>query len=81
MDEALFRHEMAANRRAYEALREEIRERYAGQYVALADGKLIAAAPTYDSAVALVQRLAPIPEHYLVFPANEEPDFEPFYDY
>ncbi len=81
MDQVAFEHEMAVNRRAYESLRERIRRDYAGQYVALAQGKIVAGAADYDEAVAAVQRLTPIPEHYLVFPADEGPDFEPFLSY
>ena len=54
--------------------------RYYGQYVALAHGRVIGAAPTFDEARALVQRLQPTPEYYLVFPAGVEPDFDVVYD-
>jgi hypothetical protein len=80
MSGASFEEEMAANRKAYEGLREVIRRRHAGQYVALAAGRRIAACPTYDETVAVVRRLRPAPEHFLIFPADEEPDFEPYHD-
>jgi hypothetical protein len=78
MDTATFEREMEINRRGYEALREQIQRDHAGQYVALAHGRLIAAAPTFDEAFALVQRLEPVPECFLLWPADEEPDFEPY---
>jgi hypothetical protein len=81
MDHVTYEREMAANRSAYENLRERIRRDYAGRYVALADAKIVAEATSYDAAVAAVQRLNPVPECYLVFPADEEPDFEPFLSY
>jgi Family of unknown function (DUF5678) len=81
MDETLFERETAANRAAYEGLRERVKREYAGQYVALAHGRIVAAAATFDQTMAAVQRLAPVPEYYLVFPANEEPCFEPFLSY
>ena len=36
----VFEEQMACNRKAYEALRDQIRREYAGQYVALAYGRL-----------------------------------------
>jgi hypothetical protein len=73
----MFEQELQRNREAYEALRDQIRQEYAGQYVAIAQGRLIAASADFDEALAVVQRLQPAPEHYVVFPANEEPAFEP----
>ena len=81
MDEALFERETAANRAAYEGLRDRVKREYTGQYVALAHGTIVAAAPTFDETMAAVQRLTPVPEYYLVFPADEEPSFEPFLSY
>jgi hypothetical protein len=78
MDAAVFERETARNRRAYEALREQIRREYAGLYVALGEGRVLAVAPSYDEAMAAVQRLQPVPEYFLVFPADDEPIFEPF---
>jgi hypothetical protein len=79
MDLATYEREMAVNRRAYEGgLREQIRRDHAGQYVAVAHGRLIAAARTYDEVIAAVEGLQPAPEYYLAWPADEEPDFEPF---
>lgn len=78
MDQETFERETDLNRRAYEKLRERIRRDCAGQYVGLAEGRLIAAAPTYEEVKAAIEKLTPMPEYYLVFPADEEPLFEPF---
>jgi hypothetical protein len=80
MDIATFTKESAANRQAYQRLRARIRRDHAGQYVALAHGKLIGAAPTFDGAKALIGSLKPVPAYYLVFPADSEPDFDLVYD-
>jgi hypothetical protein len=81
MDSATFERETALNQRAYEALRDHIRREHAGLYVALGEGKVLAVAASYDEAIAAVRRLQPAPEYFLVFPADEEPIFEPFYHY
>jgi len=81
VDLATFEREQAINQKAYETLREQIRRDYAGQYVTLAQGRVIAASPNFDEALAAVQRLQPVPEYYLVFPADQEPVFELFYDF
>jgi hypothetical protein len=81
MDPARYEHEAALNRRAYESLREQIRREHAGRYVALGLGQILAAADTYDEAVAAVRQHQPVPDFFLVFPADEEPVFEPYYDY
>jgi hypothetical protein len=80
MNVATFTKESALNRQAFDQLRTRIRRENAGQYVALAHGKLLGAAPTFDEASALVKRLVPVPEYYLVFPADMEPDFDLAYD-
>jgi hypothetical protein len=76
MDQATFERERSLNQRAYEGLRDDLRRRYAGQYVALANARLIAAAPTFEEARAAVERLKPVPEYYLVFPADQDPSFD-----
>jgi hypothetical protein len=80
VDMATFTSESTLNRQAYVQLREHIRREHAGQYVALAHGKVIGAASTFDAASALVERLDIVPEYHLVFPANVEPDFDLVYD-
>ena len=80
MDRQTFDREADLNRCAYESLREPIRRDYAGKYVALAQGRVVAVAPTFDEARAIVESLRPVPEYYLVFPAEMEPDFGLAYD-
>jgi hypothetical protein len=80
MDAATFSRESVLNRQAYESLRDRIRRDHAGQYVALAGGRVVGAAPTFDAARALINQLQPAPEYYLVFPADVEPDFGLVYD-
>jgi hypothetical protein len=80
MNLATFTKESALNRQAFQQLRAQIRRDHSGQYVALAHGKILGAAPTFDEARALVNRLSPVPEYYLVFPADIEPDFDLAYD-
>jgi hypothetical protein len=81
MDAATFEHETARNQQAYQALRDRIRREHAGLYVALGEGRVLAAAATYDEAMAAAQRRQPDPEYFLIFPADEEPLFEPYYHY
>src|SRR5947208_86872 len=76
MDQAAFEQAMALNRQAYEKLREQIRRDYTGQYVGIAQGRLIAVAPTFDEVHAAIEQLKPIPECYLIFEAEDEPLFE-----
>ena len=80
MDEAKFEQELLLNRQAYERLRDHIRRDYDHQYVALAFGKIVGAASTFDEASAIVSRLQPQPEHFLVFEADQEPMFDEFFD-
>jgi hypothetical protein len=81
MDMATYTRESALNREAYERLRATIRSDFAGNYVALANGKLIGASPTFDEARALVESIKPVPEYYNVFFADDEPDFGLVYDF
>jgi hypothetical protein len=71
---------MACNRQAYESLKDQIRPDYAGQYVAIAFGQIVATSPDFDEANAAVERLQPAPEHALVFLAEDDPAFEPISD-
>jgi hypothetical protein len=80
VDLSTFTRESTLNRQAYGQLRETIQRVYPGQYVALAHGQLVGVAPTFDEARALMQRLEPAPEYYLVFPATVEPNFDLVYD-
>jgi Family of unknown function (DUF5678) len=80
MDRQTFDREAALNRKAYEALREQIRREHAGKYVAFAQGRVIAVASTYDEAEKIVDGLRPKPEYCLIFPAELEPSFDLAYD-
>lgn len=79
MDLATYSRESALNRTAYARLRDHIQSECADQYVALAHGQVIGAASSFDEALNLVTRLDHIPDYYLVFPANIEPDFDLIY--
>jgi hypothetical protein len=80
VDLSTYTRESAFNRQAYDQLREQIRRDYAGRYVAFAHGRVIDAASTFDAANELVDRLEVVPEYFLVFPANLEPDIDLIYD-
>jgi hypothetical protein len=80
MDQATFERELQLNRQAYEKLREQIRRDYAGKYVGIGEGRLIAAATTFENVQAAIEQLQPVPEYFLIFPADEEPPFEPYDD-
>ncbi len=81
MDMATYERETAINRKAYEALKEQIQTEHAGKYVALGSGRILAVAPTFDEIEATLEQLKDIPECYFVFPAEMEPHFEPVYNY
>jgi hypothetical protein len=78
MDEQTFERGVALNREAWDRLREQVRREHAGRYVALGEGRILASAATYHEVEAAVEQLHPMPEFYLVFPAEEEPIFEPY---
>jgi hypothetical protein len=80
MDMSTFTRESALNREAFERMRERVRRDYGGKYVALAHGTIIASAPTFDEARAQVERLPDVPEYFLVFRADVEPNFGLVYD-
>jgi len=80
MNETKFDEELALSRRAYEKLRDQIRHDYDHQYVALAFGRIVGSAPTFDEASALIENLDPKPQHFLVFQADDEPMFDEFFD-
>ena|SRR5947209_1042674 len=76
-DQAEFDRQLDENRRAYEALRDEFRAKYADQYVAIAFGRIVAVDPDYFRATAVVDGLDPKPVHSLVFLGADDPGFEP----
>lgn len=61
--------EEAQNFAAYERLKDEVKRRYAGQYVAIAEGRLVTVSPDFRTAWNAVCDH----KHFLVFPAQEEP--------
>jgi hypothetical protein len=75
MNQDRFAKELVQNRQAYERLRDQIRQEYGNQYVALAFGRVVAAAPTFDEATAAIDQLEPHPEHFVVFEADGDPMF------
>lgn len=77
-DNPEFDRQLEENRRAYEALREEIRDKYRGRFVALAFGRVVADGPTTREVMAAVESLRPRPLHVEVFPAEAEPLFDEF---
>lgn len=81
MSSTTFAAELGNNRVAYERLREEIRRAPPGRYAAIAHGQLIALTATFDEGLAAVARLHPAPEHFLVFPADDEPAFDVIDDF
>lgn len=81
MDRSTYERETALHRTVYEKLRGQIHRDYAGKYVVLAQGRLVAAANTFEEARAAVDSLLPRPEYFLIFPAGSEPAFELFRDY
>jgi hypothetical protein len=78
MDQATFERALELNRQAYEKLREQIRRDYAGKYVGIAEGRLITVAANFNEVRAAIENLKPAPEYFLIFPAGEEPPFEPY---
>jgi hypothetical protein len=81
VDLKTYQRETVIHRRVYEGLREHLRREHAGKYVALGQGQVIAITNTYDEASAAVNRLHPVPEYYLIFPAEMDPPFELAYDF
>jgi hypothetical protein len=81
MNPETFEREDALHRKAWEEMREQVCRDHPGQYAALANGRLIAISPDFDTADAAVKQLQPVPEYYLVFPVDEGPIFEPIEAY
>lgn len=81
MNSTAFSTELVGNRAAYERHREQIRRAAPGHYAAIAQGRLIALTASFEEAVAAIEQLQPAPEHFLVFPADEEPAFEVIDDF
>jgi hypothetical protein len=77
MTDDRFEQELAANRKAYSQLRDEIRRQYSGKYIGMAYGKIMAVDNNYDVVTAAMDALDPAPACSLVFPADDEPLFDP----
>jgi hypothetical protein len=75
-DQAEFRRQLEENRQAYERLRDEIRQKYAGRFVALGFGKVLASGRSTREVEEQVRALEPRPLHYEIFPAGVEPLFD-----
>ncbi len=71
-----FDEQMELNRVTYEQVRDQIHRAEPGQYAVIAAGRLLAVTADFDSAMAEVEALHPVPEHYLIFPSNTEPVFD-----
>jgi hypothetical protein len=70
------RAEVDLNYRAFAEQRERIRRDYAGQWVAFAFGRVIAAGPDEGDVAAALEALDPTPIAGCVFRAKDEPAFE-----
>ena len=81
MNAGTFSIELADNRAAYERSREQIRRAAPHQYTAIAHGRLIVVAESFDEATAAIEQLQPPPEHFLVFPVDDEPAFDVIDDF
>lgn len=68
-----FEDEKRKNLAAYEEIKDEIRAKYKGQYVAIAGGSLVKVSPNFDEADSAVKNFV----HSLVFPVEEEPVIGP----
>ncbi len=71
-----FDEQMELNRSAYAQVHDQIQQAGPGQFAAIAAGRLVAILGDFDSAVAAIQSLSPVPDHYLVFPTDSEPVFD-----
>jgi hypothetical protein len=70
MTQEEFEREDALHRKVYEELKDQLRRDYTGMIMGIAQGRLIAAAPSYQEVHAAIQKLQPVPEYCLVFPAG-----------
>ena len=72
--------QLEENRRFYEANSEEIKQKYAGQYVGIAFGRVVATDPDYFKVCAEVDRLRPAALHQAVFLAESDPAMDAYYE-
>jgi Family of unknown function (DUF5678) len=68
-----YEEEKQKNMAANERMRNEILTKYKGQYIAIADGRLIMVSPVFEEADQAVRSYL----NSLVFPAGEEPEIGP----
>ena len=68
-----YEEEKRKNLETYEKLKDEILTKYKGQYVAIADGRLVKVSPNFEEADTAVKNY----RHRLVFPAGQEPEIGP----
>jgi hypothetical protein len=71
-DEAEYQRQLEENRRAYEALRDEIHQKYPDKYVAIAFGRIVAVDPDYHKAVGIVDAMEPKPGHSAIFRGDDD---------
>lgn len=71
-----FDEQMDLNRSAYAQVHDQIEQAGPGHFAAIAAGRLVAISDDFDSAIAAIQSLSPVPDHYLVFPTDSEPVFD-----
>ncbi len=78
-EENEFNRQLEQNRCFYEAHRHEIEEKYTGQYVGIAFGRLIAVDPDYFKVCRIVDALEPPSLHHVIFQGGSDPAFEPVF--
>jgi len=64
--------ERKKNQAAYRKLRTQLEERYWGKFVVIAEGRLIADAPTYQEAIEKAEKAVPKALQRLVFKVGED---------
>jgi hypothetical protein len=72
--------QMAANRAIYDANADTIKQKYAGQYVGIAFGRIVAVDPDYFKVCAAIDRLNPPPLHQAVFMADTDPAMDALFE-
>jgi hypothetical protein len=68
--------EMELNRAAWDRLQDSIRRDYAGRYVGMAYGRVMASGPDFDEVQAAMEAIDPPPYFMVVFPADDGPRFD-----
>lgn len=71
-----FQREAEINEAFYKAMKDRLRDQYGSQYVGIAQGRFVAADPDFDKVIAIIRQLKPTPEHFMVYPADQEPLLE-----